>query len=207
MITVGLTGGIGTGKTTVAGFFQDLNIPVFFADQLSKQLVNTSPRIRQKIIQLLGKDAYQGTMLNSSFVADLVFTDATLLNQLNTIIHPAVLKNFENWLAKQSSHYVIKEAALIFEIGSQKLYDVIITVTSPIELRIERLMTQRHLSREDILRRIQNQLSDKDKISRSDFVIPNTDITKTKQQVLQIHKAIEELLKKTYKKLITNVIV
>ena len=176
MMVVGLTGGIGSGKTTVATMFADLNVPVYNSDREAKSLMNNSKALRKQIKTLLGKEAYQEKILNRKFIADKVFVNPELLSELNKIVHPAVRNHFLEWKEKQKSNYVIQEAAIIFENSSHKNYDKIILVTAPEEIRIKRVIERDKLSLEKIKERIANQWSDDKKAQLSDFVIINLDL-------------------------------
>ena len=187
MMVVGLTGGIGSGKTTVAGFFKELDIPVYIADEAGKRLMETSPKIREQIISLFGESSYSGNTPERKYIASKVFSDATLLEKLNKIIHPAVAKDFKDWLQQQKSEYVIYEAAILFETGGYKKCDRSILVTAPMELRIERLQKRDDSSRNEIQQRMDNQWSDEKKSQLADFIINNEDLADTKLQVEHIH--------------------
>ena len=169
---VGLTGGIGSGKSTVAKFFKELGVPVYIADLEAKKLMETNDDIRRDIISIFGADAYEK------------------LEQLNAIIHPAVGKHFEEWYQQQKVPYVIKEVAILFENGGDKQCDLVITVTAPKEIRIERVLKRDQTTRKAIEARMQNQWSDKEKIKKSDFVIENIVIDNTHQIVEELHRMI-----------------
>ncbi|CAM4245365.1 dephospho-CoA kinase [Zobellia nedashkovskayae] len=189
MITVGLTGGIGSGKTTVAKMFEELGVPVYNSDERAKDLMQKSPELITAIKELLGNEAYKDGKLDRAYVSKKVFNNKELLNTLNGIVHPAVRKDFISWAEDQSSNYVIQEAAIIFEIGSQDFYDCIILVTAPKKTRINRIM-QRDASNtvEGIEARMRNQLSDNKKIESSDYIIQNENLEQTKVQVLDVHR-------------------
>ncbi|PIA82106.1 dephospho-CoA kinase [Gaetbulibacter sp. 4G1] len=193
MIIVGLTGGIGSGKTTVAKQFLALGIPVYIADEEAKKLMHKSKVIKRKLIQLFGNKAYVNGELNKSFIANIIFNDSSYLKKMNAIIHPRVARHFEKWTLKQVAPYVIKEVAILFENGGNKQCDYVITVIAPFELRIERLLKRDHTTRSKLNAIIKNQWSDDDKIKLSDFVIDNTTLESTKKQVVKVH---EEILKK-----------
>ncbi|NNC50201.1 MAG: dephospho-CoA kinase [Flaviramulus sp.] len=193
MIIVGLTGGIGSGKTTVAKQFKHLGIPVYIADDEAKKLMQKSKIIKRKLIQLFGDKAYINNKLNKSLIANIIFNDATYLEKMNAIIHPKVTKHFEKWVLKQEAPYVIKEVAILFENGGDKYCDYIVTVTAPKTLRIERLLARDNTTREKIEAIMNNQWPDENKIKKSDFVIKNTSLKSTHNQVNRIHK---QLLKK-----------
>jgi len=192
MKVIGLTGGIGSGKTTVAGFFKELNIPVYIADDAGKRLMETSPEIRLKLTELFGEDAYENHLPNRKFIASKVFNDKELLSSLNNIIHPAVETDFKKWLQDQSSKYVIYEAAILFETGGYKKCDFSILVTAPQKIRIQRLQKRDNSSVKEIQERMNNQWEDDKKSQMADFLINNEELAQTKQQVELIH---DEILK------------
>ena len=187
MKIVGLTGGIGSGKTTVAGFFKELGIPVYIADDAGKRLMGTSSKIKEQIIDLFGESSYSGNTPERKFIASKVFSDAQLLEKLNNIIHPAVEEDFKNWLEDQTQAYVIYEAAILFETGGYKKCDLSILVTAPRDSKIKRLQKRDDSSREEIQQRMNNQWSDDKKSELADFIIINDDLGHTIQQVEHIH--------------------
>ncbi|WP_223551810.1 dephospho-CoA kinase [Aestuariivivens sp. NBU2969] len=190
MTIVGLTGGIGSGKTTVAKAFVDLGIPVYIADEEAKKLMNQSKVIKRKLIDLFGHQAYKNNKLNKPFIAGIIFNDKSYLSQMNEIVHPRVASHFKKWVLKQNTAYVIKEVAILFENGGYKACDFIITVTAPKAVRIERLLSRDNTTVEHIVAIMENQWEDSDRVKLSDFVIQNTDLVDTKQQVLEIHHEI-----------------
>ncbi|GAA4241238.1 MULTISPECIES: dephospho-CoA kinase [Winogradskyella] len=190
MIVVGLTGGIGSGKTTVLKCFQSFGVPVYIADVEAKALMNRSKIIKRKLIQLFGDAAYVDDTLNRPYLSSKIFNDKTLLSKMNAIVHPKVASHFKRWLKKQDSHYVIKEAAIIFENHLENQYNYIITVVADEDLRIQRVMRRDNTSEEKVKSIIKNQLSDKEKIEKSDFVITNNDLESAKKQALEIHQQI-----------------
>lgn len=187
MKIVGLTGGIGSGKSTIAKMFQDLGVAVYIADHEAKLLMHSHPEVKKQIIDLLGADAYQDGVLNRPYVAGKVFKDKTLLAGLNAIVHPAVAEHFLTWKSQQSGHYVIKEAAILFENEGYKKCDYTILVTAPQEVRVQRVIQRDATTREEVLARIQNQWDDTQKIPLSDFVIENINLQMTRDQVEKIH--------------------
>lgn len=197
MIVVGLTGGIGSGKTTVANFFKEYQIPIYIADEEAKRLMNKSKVIRRKLIALFGDNAYLDDQLNRPFIASKIFNDTVLLEQMNAIVHPKVASHFQRWLKKQDAPYVLKEAAIIFEHNNEDQYDMIITVTADVETRIQRVIARDNSNRSKIEAIIKNQLDDAQKIKKSHFVIVNDDLETTKKQVFTTHckilKKIKEL--------------
>ncbi|WP_289045338.1 dephospho-CoA kinase [uncultured Olleya sp.] len=187
---IGLTGGIGSGKTTVANFFKTLGVPIYIADTEAKALMNRSKIIKRKLIKLFGEQAYIDDKLNKPFVASQIFSNQDLLQQMNAIVHPKVAKHFANWVKKQSTAYVISEAAILFENGSYKKYDYIITVVAPKEVRLKRVLKRDNSSKEKVEAIMNNQWSDNQKIELSDFVINNTNLETTKLEVGKVHKKI-----------------
>ncbi len=190
MIIVGLTGGIGSGKTTVAKQFEALGIPVYIADVEAKRLMAKSKIIKRKLIQLFGKKAYINDVLNKQFIADIIFNDKTFLQKMNAIIHPRVAKHFEKWVLKQDAPYIIKEVAILFENGGHTACDYIITVTAPKDLRIKRLLMRDNTTKNKIQAIMKNQWTDEEKIKYSHYIIDNVDMEITKNQVVDIHKDI-----------------
>lgn len=194
MKIVGLTGGIGSGKTTVAKQFQALGIPVYIADDEAKKLMNRSKIIKRKLIALFGDEAYKDNTLNRPFLADKIFNNAENLEKMNAVVHPKVASHFKNWVKKQIAPYVLKESAILFENGAYKDCDLIITVTAPLKLRKKRLLKRDNTTLEKIQAIINNQWSDESKISKSHFVITNKDLEETKQQVQLTHNKIVNLI-------------
>lgn len=190
MKIVGLTGGMGSGKTTVAKMFSELGVPVYIADDEAKKLTNSSKVIRRKLIQLLGDQAYIDGSLNRKYVADKIFTDKALLNSVNAIIHPKVAAHFKKWALRQKTNYVIKEAAILFENGGYKECDVVILVTAPKDLRLQRVIKRDNATRGEIEQRMGNQWSDSKKKKLADIIIENIEIGATRQQVQLIHKSL-----------------
>ena len=186
---IGLTGGIGSGKTTVANYLIERQIPVYIADDEARKITD-SKKVTLKIIKAFGNEIIENQKVNRKALANIVFKNKEKLAQLNAIIHPEVQKHFKKWLkSKQDYSFVVKESAILFESGSYKDCDVVILVTAPIETRIERTMKRDNVTRETILNRINNQLSEEEKIKKSDFIIQNTSLKDTYNQI-------EEMLKK-----------
>ncbi|MDB2612420.1 dephospho-CoA kinase [Flavobacteriaceae bacterium] len=190
---VGLTGGIGSGKTTVANFFKELGVPIYIADDEAQKLMLESSLLKSGLISLFGPKVYENGQLNKLLISESIFKDKTTLKAINNIVHPVVAIHFNKWLGLQESPYVIKEAAIFFENGSYKSLDAIITVVAPEECKIRRIMQREIKSKKQIKAIMNNQWSDKKKIKMSDFVIENTNLKQTKLLVKEIH---EKLLKK-----------
>ena len=188
MMVVGLTGGIGSGKSTVAKMFKKLGVPVYNSDKKAKKLMKSSKKIRKSIKGLLGDEAYDGKKLNKAYIAGRIFQDKTLLDQMNAIVHPAVRRNFIAWANKQQAPYVIQEAAIIFENNLHQFYDKIILVTAPEKLRIKRVMDRDGIPKSEILVRIANQWKDIRKIQLSDYVIHNLELDNTALRVNEVHR-------------------
>lgn len=190
MIKVGITGGIGSGKTTVCKIFETLGIPVYYADVRAKELMVADADVIQKVSALFGEDAYlsDGT-LNRKLLAAKAFQDKSLLQQLNAIVHPAVFQDTLQWFqTHQSKSYTLYEAAIMYESGSYKMMDKMITVFAPVEDRIARTIKRDQITREDVLERIDKQLPEEEKMRRSDFVIYNDHSQPLIEQVLTIHR-------------------
>jgi dephospho-CoA kinase len=188
MIIVGLTGGIGSGKTTVAKVFESIGIPVYYADNEARRIMNGDEALITHLIALFGDEAYNNGILNRRYISSIVFKDKEKLNQLNAIVHPLAIADSDRWMLAQTTPYAIKEAALLFESDSYKQLNYIIGVSSPVELRIKRVMARDNISKQDVERRIGNQMSEEEKMKRCDFVILNDEKELIIPQVLKIHE-------------------
>ena len=192
--TVGLTGGIGSGKTTIANLFAlHFSIPTYIADTKAKELVANNKQLQQEIVALLGEEAFVEGRYNTAFVAKEVFSNKDKLDKLNAIIHPYVQQDFLQWKQSQQAPYVIKEAAILFESGSYRDCDFIIMVTAPLEERIKRVMLRDKIDRETVEKRIKNQWNDEKKIELSTFVIENREIDKNLDKIEIIHSKIVKM--------------
>ena len=198
---VGLTGGIGSGKSVVASVFKTLGIPVFDADSASKKLMEHDAELVSAIIISFGEKSYTNGKLNRKYIADIVFNDAYQLALLNSLTHPATIKAFEVWANQQSAPYIIKEAALLFEAGTATDLNIIIGVSAPHALRVKRVMQRDGITREDVLNRMNNQISDTVKMRLCDAVIINDEQQMIIEQVLALH---EKLIADTNLELIKN---
>ncbi len=199
-LKAGITGGIGVGKSTVCKIFTRLNIPVYQADDRAKFLMNNDEDIIKKVRQAFGWDAYdRQNKLNRPYLAKVVFNDPRQLKILNAIVHPAVLQDYNDWVKAQEdiAPYSIKEAAIMFETDSYKQLDRIIVVTSPINTRIERIMKRDHMKRDEVLKRIENQMTDKERLEKADYVIRNDGKHSLIKQCLEIHHEILQLCSAT----------
>ena len=187
MMVVGLTGGIGSGKSTIAKAFAALGIAVFNSDEQAKALIATDTQVKERIIAAFGEEAYQNGEYNRAYIAQIVFNNSEKLAILNGIVHPALAKYFNQWAKKQTSPYVLKEAAILFESGSYKDCDYIITVTAPEEVRIARVMARDHCTEAQVRARMAQQWSDAERIALSNVVIENVDLESAKEQVKRIN--------------------
>ncbi len=191
MKIIGLTGGIGSGKTTVANHFIAAGIPVYIADDAARKIMQ-SPEILREIEKTFGGSVFEKGVLNRQKLAEIVFSNLDKLKKLNAIIHPAVKKNFGNWILNhKNSPFVIYEAAILFESGSYKDCDMIITVTAPLETRIERVIQRDKTTRQDVFKRINMQWTDEQRQAKSDFVIENINPEFTKSEVNKILKILK----------------
>ncbi len=188
-IRVGITGGIGAGKSLVTKLFQVLGVPVYYADDRAKYLMNIRPELRQSIIRLFGPKAYgPDGRINRPYLAKTVFSDPNKLKALEDLVHPVVFQDTENWEEKHKNvPYTLREAALLFESGNYKKLDKVITVTAPKEIRIQRILHRDKVPREAVLARMRRQWPEEEKVKRSDFVIINDNKHLLIPQVLKIH--------------------
>ena len=190
MLKIGLTGGIGSGKSTVAAVFEILGIAVYYADEAAKQIMNEDDALKQEIIKEFGKGAYVDGRLDRQYISSLVFNDPRKLASLNALVHPATIRNAENWMKKQSGPYAIKEAALIFESGAHENLDYVIGVSAPEKLRIQRVMKRDNVTEDEVIERMRNQMDEDKKMGLCDFVIRNDEQLLVIPQVLQLHEKI-----------------
>lgn len=190
MIKIGITGGIGSGKSVVASLLNLHNIPVYIADMESKKLTATSEVIRTQLIALLGSEVYTPKGLNKKYLAEQIFSDPETLKRVNAIIHPEVNRHFLAWCTQQNQPVIATESAILFESGFDALVDIRLMVYAPLKIRIERAMKREHAGREEIERRINNQMDDETKKERSDYVIYNDNCQAIIPQVTKFLKSI-----------------
>jgi dephospho-CoA kinase len=194
MLKIGLTGGIGSGKSVVCKIFSALGIPVFSSDEVSRSLIKRDPEIIKTVTRVFGRDIYRNGILDRKKLSECVFTDKDSLEKLNSIMHPAVAKAFNEWLKSfDNQSYIIKEAAIIFESGTDKELDFVVTVSAPESLRISRVMERDGISKEEVLLRMRNQVNEKERLSLSDEIIHNDDQRLVIPQVLEMHKRFKEM--------------
>ena len=191
---IGLTGGIGSGKSVVAKIFSTMGIPVFNADEAAKHIMQTSPEMKATLIEQFGTSIYDASGLQKEKLAAIVFNDPYQLQLLNAIVHPVTIQAAKDWAAKQTSPYVIKEAALIFESAAADGLFKVIGVTAPLSLRIQRVMQRDGVSKEQVEARMQHQISDTIKMRLCDYVIENNNQQMLIPQVLELDKAIRAAL-------------
>ena len=190
---IGLTGGIGSGKSTVARFIESKGIPVYIADDEARKLTD-SIEVKDAIVATFGRKILTNGIIDRQILSEIVFNNAENLEKLNSIIHPAVRENFTNWLNLHSNYdYIVKEAAILFESGSYKYCDIIVSVEAPQEVRIQRVIKRDGASREEVEARMRNQWTDEMRAEKSDFVILNLDIEDMKLQVEKFLKKLPKL--------------
>ena len=187
MLRIGLTGGIGSGKSIVSKIFMALNIPVYDADKAAKKLMNEKPDLKERIKKAFGENSYLDNELNRSYISAQVFNNPEKLSLLNSLVHPATIRDAEDWMSMQTAPYVIKEAALIFESGSQKNLDLVIGVQAPLALRIHRTMMRDNITATQVKSRIDTQLDEELKMQLCDYVIINDEQHLLIPQVLALH--------------------
>lgn len=187
LLKIGLTGGIGSGKSLVAHIFEVLDIPVYYADVAAKEIMNKDHVLKAEIIEHFGSESYVGGTLNRKYIASKVFENKEQLVVLNSFVHPATIRDAETWMQRQKAPYTIKEAALIFESGSQEHLDYVIGVYAPKSLRILRTMQRDNVTRNEVLRRMNNQINEEIKMRLCDFVIYNDEQKAILPQVLDLH--------------------
>jgi dephospho-CoA kinase len=195
MLKIGITGGIGSGKSTVAKVFEVLGIPVYYADDAAKKLMNEDEDLKQKIKLQFGESVYTNGNLNKKLLSDIVFNAPEKLELLNALVHPATLKDAERWMQLQTTPYTLKEAALIFESGAHQNLDYVIGVTAPAPLRILRTMQRDGITREEVMARMDKQMDDTIKMKLCDFIITNDEQEMLMPQILALHEKLIELSK------------
>ena len=194
MIKLGVTGGIGCGKTSVCNVFSILGVPVFSADAEAKKIMEVDTGIILRLNAIAGKNLYAEGTLNRAELAKLIFSNRSMLEKVNSLVHPVVFNRFSEWIKKQEAPYVIMEAAILFESGGREKVDRVVTVTAPVEERIARVICRSNIAREDVMERIKNQMKDSDKIKQSDYIIDNSENEMIIPAILNIHNDILKLV-------------
>ncbi len=187
-LKIGLTGGIGSGKTTVAKIFETLAVPVYYADDASKRLYKTDKSLQQKLKAHFGDDIYEGDELDRTKMAALVFNNPQQLAVLNSLVHPPTIKDAKEWMERQTTSYVIKEAAVLFESGSNEGLDYVIGVYAPRALRLQRVIERDYLNPQEIEARMARQMDEEEKMKRCDFIITNDEQQLVIPQVIFLHQ-------------------
>ncbi len=195
ILKVGITGGIGSGKSTIAKIFSVLGIPVYYADDASKRLMNEDGLLKEKIELAFGKETYANGLLNKAHLSSIVFNNPEKLALLNSIVHPATIEDAEKWMQQQTAPYALKEAALIFESGSNTKLDKVIGVFAPVEQRIKRVMKRDNISEEAVKARMSKQMNEEEKMRLCDYVITNGEQDMVIPQVLKIHGLLVDIVK------------
>jgi dephospho-CoA kinase len=196
MLKIGLTGGIGSGKSIVARVFETLGIPVYYADDAAKRLMSTNENLKESIIKNFGEECYKSGQLDRKQLASIVFNNKEKLKLLNSLIHPATIADANEWMKKQKSAYIMKEAALLFESGADKNLDYVIGVLSPADLRIKRVMQRDGLTEKEVMQRIDQQMDEKEKMKRCDFIITNDEKQLVLPQILELDKKFKVMTNK-----------
>jgi len=195
MKKIGLTGGIGSGKSTAAKVFEFLQVPVYYADEAAKELMNTDSNLKEQVMAYFGPETYLDGSLQRKVLANKVFGKESEIQKLNAIVHPIVFADFDKWCSERKHlPYIVKEAALIFETILHQKLDKVIHVSAPEELRIARVMLRDACSKEEVLNRIARQMNEEEKLQRADFVLYNDEIHPLLPQVVSLHQQIMQLV-------------
>ena len=192
MLSVGLTGGIGSGKTTIAAVFDALGIPVYNADAAAKRLMNEDEMLRGQLVLMFGEALYKKNQLDRAYLANIVFGNKEKLAALNNLVHPLTIADATQWFQKQTSPYAIKEAALIFESDSWKDLDAVIGVSAPETIRIQRVMKRDNIDAQQVTARMTQQMDEAQKMSKCDYIITNDDVSLVMPQILKIDQLLRE---------------
>jgi dephospho-CoA kinase len=193
MIKVGLTGGIGSGKTTAAKIFELLGVPVYYADDAAKKIMNEDKQLKAAIQKQFGEESYRNGELDRNYLASKVFNDSFQLEILNSLVHPATIRDASNWTSQQTTPYTIKEAALIFESGAAEGLDYVIGVSAPSQLRIKRTMERNNVSYDEVVKRMNKQLDEKIKMKLCDFIVQNDEQQLLIPQIIGLHQKLLRL--------------
>jgi len=198
MLKIGLTGGMGAGKTTIAKIFESMGVPVYYADTRAKDLMHNDEELKKNIIEMFGNQAYTKLGLNNKYIAKIVFNDKTKLKELEKLVHPAVIRDFNNWLKKQKAEYIIIENAILHKSGMDKLVDLIIFVQANDEIKIKRVQNRDKLNKNEIKQRLKNQENDETLLKKSDYIIANNgNKNELRKKITEIDKKVKFMLKKS----------
>lgn len=190
MFRLGVTGGIGSGKSTICKIFEVFGIPYFSADDSAREIMDSDKQLSASLIKIVGADIYSDGVINRKKLARLIFNDKLLLGKVNSLVHPYVFRAFDKWCELQTAPYVILDAAILYESGGEKYADCIVAVTAPLEERISRVVERNMMKRDEVVARISNQISESELLTRADFVIDNSDNRMVIPQVLEIHNQV-----------------
>lgn len=191
---IGLTGGIGSGKSTVAAIFRTLGVPVYEADAASKEIIDTDKQLQQKLQKLLGDEVVKQGRIDRPYMARKIFNNDELLQQANALIHPAVGEHFKEWYGQQKAPYIIREAAILYESGTHKDCAKVVVVTAPEQMRIDRVVKRSKTTEEEVRQRMAKQWPEEEKVKRADYVVNNDHSDSVVKQVLKIH---EDIIRQT----------
>lgn len=197
LFKLGITGGIGSGKSSVCRVFEVIGIPVFSADEEAKKIMDTDEAVINEINRIAGKEMYPEGILDRRKLASLIFNNNEMLVKVNSLVHPVVFGNFIDWAGSRNAPYVIMEAAILFESGGNKLVDRIATIVAPLEERIERVMKSNMLTRSQVMERVRNQADDDYRVKHSDYVIRNAENDMIIPEILRIHRDIMDHIEKS----------
>ena len=195
MLRIGITGGIGSGKSTVTRIFEALGVPVYYADGAAKRLMDQDAELKSQILSHFGANAYKDDTLNRPYISSIVFNNKEKLDLLNSLVHPVTIRDADEWMQKQNSPYALKEAALIFESGAQSGLDYVIGVFAPAPLRILRTMKRDGIEKPEVISRMNRQIDETIKMRLCDFVITNDEQQLVIPQVIALHDKLMELSK------------
>lgn len=194
MIKIGVTGGIGAGKSMVCSVLEQMGYPVFYSDIEAKKIVSSNTEVKHQLIELFGRKIFTHDQLNRVYLAKLLFSDTTLVEKMNAIVHPKVRETFQEWTLNQNSTIVFNEAAILFETGAFKNFDATLLVTAPLDIRLKRVSSRDNVSEEEIMKRINNQWSDEQKKNLATFILVNDDSQSVLNQLDIILLEIKELV-------------